>query len=121
MSIVAHIFRVFGTNVDGRIDFMEFMVILSKIFYIFDGDKDNKISKMEMERVMTDLAGLFKDKRSAKDCFSKTFEEIDQNHDKNITREEFIQAILGDKTYSQGLSTGCWNCSWTEVDFFLKN
>ena len=74
-------------------------VILGKIFDIFDTDEVNKITRSEMERVLNDLAGLFKDKRAAKDCFVNTFQDMDQNYDNEIARDEFIVAVLEDKKY----------------------
>ena len=115
-KIGEHTFRVFDSNGDGEIDFLEFMIvynmmtgkepnaILNKIFDIFDVDRDNMITKNEMERVLTDLSTLFKDTTNKEECFAKTFAEMDQNEDHKITREEFVLAISDNNKYSQCLA-----------------
>ena len=117
-KIGEHTFRVFDSNGDGEMDFLEFMIvynlmskkepkaILNKIFDIFDIDRDNMITKNEMERVVTDLSILFKDPTNGKECFAKTFAEMDENEDNKITRDEFVSAILDDNKYSQCLAMG---------------
>ena len=64
------------------------------MFDIFDIDKDNMITKSEMKSVITDLAVIFKDPTYGKNCFDKTFAEIDKNEDNKISKEEFVAAIL---------------------------
>merc|ERR1711874_235584 len=119
LKISEHVFRVFDTSGDGKIDFVEFLVVynimtwteprvmLCKIFDIFDVDKDDMITKKEMERVINDLSALFRNqsKEDSNDCVVKSFAEMDENQDEKVTREEFIEAILGNKSCSQGLST----------------
>ena len=116
LKIGEHSFRVFDSNGDGKLDFLEFMVvyniimwkepkiILVKIFDIFDVDKDNMISKAEMEKVVTDLAVLFEDPDRAKETFIKAFEEMDENGDGEVSREEFVAAVLEDNKFSQNLA-----------------
>ena len=116
-KIGEHAFRVFDSNGDGKLDFLEFMVvyniimwkepkiILVKLFDIFDVDKDNMISKTEMEKVVTDLAVLFEDPAHAHLTFLKAFDEMDYNKDQTISREEFVTAVLEDNKFSQNLAT----------------
>jgi Ca2+-binding EF-hand superfamily protein len=116
LKIGEHSFRVFDSNGDGKLDFLEFMVvyniimwkepkiILVKLFDIFDVDKDDMISKAEMEKVVTDLAVLFEDPDRAKETFIKAFSEMDENGDGEISREEFVAAVLEDNKFSQNLA-----------------
>ena len=112
-----HSFRVFDSNNDGKLDFVEFMVvyniimwkepkiILVKLFDIFDIDKNNMISRDEMEKVVTDLAVLFEDSAHAHLTFTKAFDEMDKNGDGEISRDEFVTAVMEDNKFSQDLAT----------------
>merc|ERR1719346_594828 len=65
-----HVFRVYDSNNDGYIDFVEFMVIfyimsdgtpeevLTKIFRVFDVNSDGTITKKELKRLIKDMYGL---------------------------------------------------------------
>ena len=86
-KVEKHVFRVYDTNNDGFIDFIEFMVlfhilsgellnswvnvfenyftsdgtpqdVLAKIFRVFDVNSDGTITQKEMQRLVTDLYGL---------------------------------------------------------------
>ena len=57
-----------------------------------------------MEKVVTDLAVLFEDPDRAKETFIKAFAEMDENGDGEISREEFVAAVLEDNKFSQNLA-----------------
>merc|ERR1712025_1456240 len=90
-----HVFRVYDSNNDGYIDFVEFMVIfyvmsdgspeevLGKIFRVFDVNSDGSITNKEMQRL-------------AKDMIAKSaFAEMDKNEDGKVTLDEFRSACMG--------------------------
>ena len=115
-----HVFRVYDTNNDGFIDFVEFMVIfyimsdgspeevLEKIFRVFDLNSDGSISNKEMERLVKDMYKLLKTDDpaiAAKDMISKSaFAEMDKNEDGKVTLEEFRTACLGREEFSKMLA-----------------
>eukprot|EP00092_Neocalanus_flemingeri_P091866 GFUD01116555.1.p1 GENE.GFUD01116555.1~~GFUD01116555.1.p1 ORF type:complete len:195 (-),score=59.63 GFUD01116555.1:4-588(-) len=123
-----HVFRVYDTNLDGFIDFVEFMVVyyvmtdgspeevLLKIFRIFDMNSDGVISKKELSRLVKDMYGLIKSESpntESKEMISKSaFAEMDKDTDGKITTEEFISACLGQKELSRILALKC-------VDIFV--
>ena len=115
-----HVFRVYDTNNDGFIDFVEFMVIffimtdsspeevLDKIFRVFDVNSDGSISIKEMERLVEDMYSLLNTEDptlAAKDMVSKSvFAEMDKNEDGKVTLEEFRTACLGQEEISKLLA-----------------
>merc|ERR1711931_228833 len=115
-----HVFRIYDTNNDGYIDFVEFMVVfyimsegsaeevLGKIFRVFDVNSDGTISNKEMKRLVKDMYGLLKaedpnvaaDKMIAKSAFA----EMDKNEDGKVSLEEFKSACLGREEFSKMLA-----------------
>merc|ERR1712179_5511 len=114
-----HVFRVYDTNNDGYIDFVEFMVIfyimsdgspeevLDKIFRVFDLNSDGSISNKEMERLVKDMYSLLKTEDptiAAKDMITKSaFAEMDKNEDGKVTLEEFRTAVSAGRSSARCL------------------
>jgi len=115
-----HVFRIYDTNDDGYIDFVEFMVVfyvmsdgtpqevLSKIFRVFDVNSDGTINKKEMARLIKDMYGLIKSENpedATKEFISASaFAEMDKDEDGKITTEEFVNACLGQEQFSKMLA-----------------
>jgi len=115
-----HVFRIYDTNNDGFIDFVEFMIIfhimsdgtpeqvLGKIFRVFDVNSDGVISKKEMTRLVKDMYGLIK----AEDPLAESealiaksaFSWMDKDGDGKITTEEFTSACLSQDELSRMLA-----------------
>merc|ERR1711934_1080173 len=115
-----HVFRIYDSNNDGYIDFVEFMIIfhimsdgtpeeiLGKIFRVFDVNSDGTINKKEMQRLIKDMYGLIKaddPEAESKDLMAKSaFAEMDKDADGKITTEEFISACLSQDELSKMLA-----------------
>eukprot|EP00092_Neocalanus_flemingeri_P035543 GFUD01038688.1.p1 GENE.GFUD01038688.1~~GFUD01038688.1.p1 ORF type:complete len:196 (+),score=59.89 GFUD01038688.1:41-628(+) len=115
-----HVFRIYDTNGDGYIDFVEFMVVfyclsdgspdevLKKLFRVFDVNSDGSISIKEMQRLVKDLYGLLKHtdpNQASKDLIAKTaFAEMDQDNDGLVSMDEFVRAVLGQEQFSKMLT-----------------
>jgi len=120
-----HVFRIYDTNGDGYIDFVEFMVVfyilsegtpeevLTKLFRVFDVNSDGSISKKEMQRLVADLYGLVKHKdpnEASKDLIATTaFKEMDTDCDGLVTCQEFVRAVLGQEQFSKMLTMEIMN------------
>merc|ERR1712106_1111765 len=137
-----HVFRVYDTNGDGFIDFVEFIVVyyvmadgspeevLLKIFRIFDINSDGVISKKELSRLVKDMYGMIQTESpdtvrivetvetfetASKEMIAKSaFSEMDKDVDGKISTEEFISACLGQEEFSRILALKC-------VDIFVQD
>jgi len=137
-----HVFRVYDTNQDGFIDFIEFMVVyyvmadgspeevLLKIFRIFDINSDGVISKKELTRLVKDMYGMIQAESpetvriseivetfdtASKEMIAKSaFAEMDKDVDGKISTAEFISACLGQEEFSRILALKC-------VDIFVQD
>merc|ERR1712156_1361998 len=115
-----HVFRIYDSNNDGYIDFVEFMLIfhimsdgtpeevLEKIFRVFDVNSDGTINKKEMQRLIKDMYGLIKaddPEAESKDLIAKSaFAEMDKDADGKITCSEFTTACLSQEKISKMLA-----------------
>merc|ERR1711872_709793 len=115
-----HVFRIYDSNDDGYIDFVEFMVVfyimsdgtptevLEKIFRAFDVNRDGTITKKELTRLIKDMYGLLNTEnaeQASKDLIAKSaFAEMDKDEDGKITTEEFVSACLGQEQFSKVLA-----------------
>merc|ERR1712212_408574 len=124
-----HVFRIYDTNNDGHVDFVEFMVVyfilsdgspeevLTKIFRLFDVNSDGVINKKELTRLVKDMYGLLKrddPNVNAVDLIAKSaFAETDKDEDGKITTEEFITACLGEQDFSKMLANKA-------IDIFME-
>merc|ERR1712179_83818 len=115
-----HVFRIYDSNNDGYIDFIEFMLIfhimsdgtpeevLGKIFRVFDLNLDGTINKKEMTRLIKDMYGLIKaedpEVQSQAVIAKAAFAEMDADGDGKITEREFISACLSQDELSKMLA-----------------
>jgi len=115
-----HIFRMYDTNKDGHIDFREFMIVLyimsngtpqdnlKQIFKVFDINNDGFISLKELQRIVKDLFHLINeenaDEASQELLAQSAFNEMDENHDGQVSEEEFIEACMRQKKFSTMLT-----------------
>merc|ERR1712243_408984 len=115
-----HVFRVYDTNNDGYIDFVEFMVVfyvlsegspeevLAKLFRVFDVNSDGSISMKELTRLVGDLYGLVKHSdptAATKELIAASaFKEMDSDGDGSVSKEEFVRAVLGQEQFSKMLT-----------------
>merc|ERR1712076_182195 len=115
-----HVFRIYDSNNDGYIDFIEFMVIfhimsdgspeevLGKIFRVFDVNSDGTINAKEMKRLIKDMYGLIKaddpEAQSQELIAKSAFAEMDEDKDGKITCAEFTAACLSRDEISKMLA-----------------
>ena len=120
-----HVWRIYDRNMDGRIDFSEFIIALQimnngtleenleQIFRVFDINNDGRIEKREMRRIVKDLGKMvgIKDRDEAS---REAFKEMDEDGDGEVTKEEFVRACLTQKKFSVMLTL-------LIIDIFLSN
>merc|ERR1712055_876904 len=115
-----HVFRIYDSNDDGYIDFVEFIVVfyimsdgtpqevLEKIFRVFDVNSDGTITKKELSRLIKDMYQLLSEEnaeQASKDMIAKSaFAEMDKDEDGKITMQEFVAACLGQEKFSKMLA-----------------
>ena len=114
-TLADHIWRIYDTNMDGGVDFREFMVVLCvmrngspednlrQIFRLFDINSDGRVERGELERVVEELNKL--GEGAVGDEFvQQAFREMDSDRDGGVTQEEFIQACLQNRTAATNLA-----------------
>ena len=111
-----HIFRMYDTDQDGYVTFIEFMVVynlmnngnaednLKQIFRIFDVNNDGIISHEEIGVLVKSIALMIENHDGvdkSKECSKKAFEEMDKDNDGKVTIDEFVSAILNQERVSK--------------------
>merc|ERR1712080_355306 len=99
-GLADHIWRIYDTNLDGEVDFREFMLALCvmrsgspednlrQIFRLFDVNSDGKVERGEMSSVAEEL-GKLGDVED--DLVMEAFTEMDEDMDGGVTEEEFVR------------------------------
>lgn len=129
------IFRVFDENKDGAIEFEEFIRALSVTsrgnveekldwaFRLYDVDSDGYITREEMynivDAVYQMLGNQAKDnaEESPRERVDKIFEQLDKNHDNQLTLDEFKEGSRQDPKIVQALSL---YSAWTSKPELLR-
>ena len=125
-GLVEHVWRIYDTNLDGEIDFREFMLALSvmskgsaegnlrQIFRLFDVNSDGRLEREELSRVVGELRKV--GRMEEEDLVATAFNEMDANMDGSISQEEFVSACLKE---NQGSATK--TLALTVVEIFVEN
>ena len=117
-KIDEYMYRMYDKDRDGFIDFKEFTVCLymlssgspeeklRQIFKVFDINNDGVISQLEMTKLVREMYNLI-DRPSHVNPISfakQIFNEMDTDHDGEVSEEDFISACLNDEKYSSLLA-----------------
>ncbi|CAK8690755.1 neurocalcin homolog [Clavelina lepadiformis] len=118
-SFAEHAFRWLDANGDGTIDFYEYLSAMSvtlrgtleekleAAFNMYDQDKDGAISKQEMHKLFTAISEMFGQRKMEEKLLGgetldqyvdHMFAHLDQNHDGQITLDEFIEGFKNDES-----------------------
>eukprot|EP00092_Neocalanus_flemingeri_P014737 GFUD01015903.1.p1 GENE.GFUD01015903.1~~GFUD01015903.1.p1 ORF type:complete len:194 (+),score=72.25 GFUD01015903.1:100-681(+) len=118
-GMAEHIFRMYDTDQDGYVTFIEFMVVynimvngnaeenLGKIFLIFDVNNDGIISEEEMNVLVKHICVMIEgpdEFERSKDIANMAFKEMDKDKNGEVTKEEFILAVLEPEKVSKFLA-----------------
>ena len=107
-----HVFRIYDSNNDGYVDFVEFMVVffilsdgsseevLTKIFRLFDVNSDGTITKKELTRLVKDMYGLLK----KDDPNVNAIDLIAKSASAEMDKDEFMTACMGQQDFSMMLA-----------------
>jgi len=114
-GLANHIWRIYDTNLDGEVDFREFMLALCvmrtgsaeenlrQIFRAFDINSDGKVERSELGSVAEELSKL--GSGEVKDeLVQRAFNEMDADMDGGITQEEFVSACLQQRVAATSLA-----------------
>ena len=111
-----HIFRMYDTDQDGYVTFIEFMVVynlmnngnaednLKQIFRIFDVNNDGTISLEEIRVLVKSISLMIENYDGVdkfKECSEKAFAEMDKDNNGKVTIDEFVTAILNQEQVSK--------------------
>merc|ERR1719175_511847 len=114
-GLANHIWRIYDTNLDGEVDFREFMLALcvmrtgsaeenlKQIFRAFDINSDGKVERSELGSVAEELSKL--GSGEVKDeLVQRAFNEMDADMDGGISQEEFVSACLQQRVAATSLA-----------------
>jgi len=105
----SHLWRIYDLNMDGVVDFKEFMVVLKvmsegsaeenlrQIFRFFDVNLNGYIDKLELDRVVRDLQALDKSNHSSPLIAEKAWEEMSPAGGQEVSVEQFTTACLANR------------------------
>ena len=112
-ALADHLWRIYDTNMDGEVDFREFMLALCvmrsgsaednlrQIFRLFDINRDGRVERGELGRVVEELGKLGEMKE---EVAARAFAEMDADRDGGVTEEEFVAACLQQRAASTHLA-----------------
>ncbi|CAF1486539.1 unnamed protein product [Adineta steineri] len=118
-SIAEHVFQAFDRNGDHRIDFKEFLIAyaltsigdplgkLQYTFSLFDTDHSQSIELKEMIKLLEQLfiiTGHKQQDYSSISLAKDIFQTLDQDHNQSLSKEEFINGCLENKSIRNVLS-----------------
>ena len=120
MQLMAgHIFRMYDSDNDGFITFIEFMVVyhtmvsgdaednLEKMFLIFDVNNDGVITIQEMTVLVRDILIMIEGQDEAEKSTKvarEAFKEMDKDKNGEVTKQEFVSAVLDHQKISKFLT-----------------
>merc|ERR1712048_914133 len=105
----SHLWRIYDLNMDGVVDFQEFMLVLQvmsdgsaeenlkQIFRFFDVNLNGYIDKRELDRVVRDLQAVDKSNYNSPLIAEKAWEEMSPDGAGEISVEQFTVACLANK------------------------
>merc|ERR1712088_959258 len=114
-GLAEHIWRIYDTNLDGEVDFREFMLALcvmrtgtaeenlKQIFRAFDVNSDGKVERSELGSVAEELSKLGSGEVK-EELVQRAFNEMDADMDGGITQEEFVSACLQQRVAATSLA-----------------